>query len=80
MLGATCGGLIGLLFGTEGPVEIGGFNLALAAWAFFLGYGLETVLKALDTMIEATVRWLGANLVKGKDVPVARSDGTASAT
>jgi hypothetical protein len=55
MLASTSGGLLGLVFGTEGPVHLGGFSLQLAAWAFLLGYGLETALRALDGVIERVV-------------------------
>jgi hypothetical protein len=54
-LAATLGGLLGLLFGTEAPVQLGGFSLSLAAWAFFLGYSLEPVLKLLDAVIDGVV-------------------------
>jgi hypothetical protein len=55
ILASTFGGLLGLVFGTDGPVQLGGFSLSLAAWAFFLGYSLESVLKALDALIEGLV-------------------------
>ena len=55
ILASTFGGLLGLVFGTDGPVLLGGFSLQLAAWAFFLGYSLETVLKTLDALIDGVV-------------------------
>ncbi|TDH62050.1 hypothetical protein E2C06_13880 [Dankookia rubra] len=55
MLAATLGGLLGLVFGTDVPVHLGGFSLSLAAWAFFLGYSLEAVLRQLDAAIGAII-------------------------
>lgn len=71
ILASTFGGLLGLVFGTDGPVLLGGFSLQLAAWAFFLGYSLETVLKALDALIEGVVGRLKPGGEARKEVPIA---------
>lgn len=69
MLAGACGGLLGLIFGTEAAVALGGFSLSLAAWAFFLGYALETVLQLLDTVVRAVVERLQPPESR-KEVPV----------
>jgi hypothetical protein len=52
ILAATFGGLLGLVFGTDGgPVQLGSVSLSLAAWAFFLGYALDSVMRALDSLV-----------------------------
>jgi hypothetical protein len=71
ILASTFGGLLGLVFGTDGPVLLGGFSLQLAAWAFFLGYSLETVLKALDALIDGVVGRLKPAAEVKKEVPIA---------
>ena len=71
ILASTFGGLLGLVFGTDGPVLLGGFSLQLAAWAFFLGYSLETVLKTLDALIDGVVGRLKPGGEPKKEVPMA---------
>jgi hypothetical protein len=71
ILASTFGGLLGLVFGTDGPVLLGGFSLQLAAWAFFLGYSLETVLKTLDALIDGVVGRLKPGGEPKKEVPIA---------
>ena len=55
VLAATFGGLLAMVFSTDEPVRLGSISLTIAAWAFFLGYALETVLKTLDAAIEGVV-------------------------
>jgi hypothetical protein len=74
ILASTFGGLLGLVFGTEGPVLLGGFSLQLAAWAFFLGYSLETVLKALDALIDGVVGRLKPGGEPKRAVPIAPAE------
>ena len=50
---------------------LGGFSLQLAAWAFFLGYSLETVLKTLDALIDGVVGRLKPGGEPKKEVPIA---------
>ena len=71
ILASTFGGLLGLVFGTDGPVQLGGFSLQLAAWAFFLGYSLETVLKALDALIDGVLGKLKPAAETKKEVAMA---------
>ena len=76
MLAGIFGGLLAAVFGTEEQLKLGNFSLSLAAWAFFLGYGLETVLKTLDAMIEGVVGRLRPTDAERKNVPVASSETT----
>ena len=71
VLAAVFGGLLALVFGTDEPVKLGSFSLTIAAWAFFLGYALETVLRTLDAAIEGVVGRLRPAEMERKTVPVA---------
>ena len=71
VLAAVFGGLLALVFGTDAPVKLGSVSLTIAAWAFFLGYALETVLKTLDAAIEGVVGKLRPAEPERKAVPVA---------
>jgi hypothetical protein len=71
VLAAVFGGLLALVFGTDAPVKLGSFSLTIAAWAFFLGYALETVLRTLDAAIEGVVGRLRPAETERKTVPVA---------
>jgi hypothetical protein len=79
ILASTFGGLLGLVFGTDGPVLLGGFSLQLAAWAFFLGYSLETVLKTLDALIDGVVGRLKPGGEPKKEVPIAPAPSRSGA-
>ncbi|TCZ54265.1 hypothetical protein [Roseicella aquatilis] len=71
ILAATFGGLLAAVFGPDQPVKLGNVSLSIAAWAFFLGYALETVLKTLDAAIEGVVGRLRPAEPEKKPVPVA---------
>jgi hypothetical protein len=71
VLAATFGGLLAMVFSTDEPVKLGSFSLTIAAWAFFLGYALETVLKTLDAAIEGVVGKLRPGEGDKKTVPMA---------
>jgi hypothetical protein len=70
VLAATFGGLLAMVFSTDEPVRLGSISLTIAAWAFFLGYALETVLKTLDAAIEGVVGKLRPVETEKQNVPV----------
>ncbi len=49
-LGVLLGGLVGLFFQPEG-VELSGIRLSIAALAFLVGYSVQVVFEALDSLI-----------------------------
>ncbi|MFZ4408534.1 MAG: hypothetical protein ACOYOH_14410 [Paracraurococcus sp.] len=51
LLATTLGGLLGLIWNAETPVQVGGFSLSLAAVAFFIGFSLEVVFDVIDAMV-----------------------------
>ena len=53
MMASTLGGLLGLVWSTDAPVQIGGFSVSLAALAFFVGFSLEVVFNVIDAMVDA---------------------------
>ena len=44
------GGLVGLFFQPEG-VELSGIRLSIAALAFLVGYSVQVVFEAMDSLI-----------------------------
>jgi hypothetical protein len=52
ILAGIFGGLLAAVFGPVDHVKLGNVTLTVAAAAFFIGYGLESVLKAVDALID----------------------------
>jgi hypothetical protein len=65
LLATTLGGLLGVVWTGDPPLPLGGFNLSLAAAAFFVGFALEAVF----TLIEAIVESVAGRLRQGAAAP-----------
>ena len=61
LLAAMVGGLVGVVFTADGPVQFQGFNLSLAALAFFIGFAIEIVFTVIEAMVEGVAGsfWFG---------------------
>ena len=55
LLGMMLGGLLGVIWTNQRPIELEGVTLSLAALAFFVGYAVEVVFQMLDRIIARTV-------------------------
>jgi hypothetical protein len=53
VLGATLGGLLGVLWTNDQPVRLEGMSLPLGALAFFVGFSVEIVFRLVDTLVRA---------------------------
>lgn len=53
VLAAMMGGLVGVVFTGDGPIQVQGFALSLAAAAFFIGFSIEIVFTVVEAMVEA---------------------------
>jgi hypothetical protein len=53
LLATMLGGLLGAVWSGDAPVNVGGFNLTLAAVAFFVGFALEAVFTLIEAMVES---------------------------
>lgn len=53
VLAAMMGGLVGVVFTGDGPIQVQGFALSLAAAAFFIGFSIEIVFTVIEAMVEA---------------------------
>jgi len=53
VLGATLGGLLGVLWTDDQPVRLEGMSLPLGALAFFVGFSVEIVFRLVDTLVRA---------------------------
>jgi hypothetical protein len=51
VLGATLGGLLGVLWTNDQPVRLEGMSLPLGALAFFVGFSVEIVFRLVDTLV-----------------------------
>ncbi len=60
LLATMLGGLVGIVWTGDAPVQLGGFTLTLAAVAFFVGFSLEVVFSVIETMVEAVAGKLRA--------------------
>ena len=60
LLAALLGGLVGVIWTSDEPVALGGFNLSLAAIAFFVGFSVEAVFRLIQTLIEGVVSTIRA--------------------
>jgi len=52
LLATMLGGLLGVVWSADQQVEVGGFNLSLAAMAFFVGFALEVVFSTIESLVE----------------------------
>ncbi|MGK7871158.1 hypothetical protein [Falsiroseomonas sp. E2-1-a20] len=52
LLATMLGGLLGVVWSGDEPVQLGGFALTLAAAAFFVGFALEAVFTVIEAMME----------------------------
>ncbi|WP_137180240.1 hypothetical protein [Roseomonas sp. AR75] len=52
LLATMLGGLLGVVWSGDEPVQLGGFALTLAAAAFFVGFALEAVFTVIEAMVE----------------------------
>jgi hypothetical protein len=52
LLATMLGGLLGVVWSGDAPVQLGGFALTLAAAAFFVGFALEAVFTVVEAMVE----------------------------
>lgn len=57
-LAALLGGLSGVIWTSDSSITLGGITLSLAAVAFFIGFSVEGVFKAIETLIKAATNWL----------------------
>ena len=53
LLGATLGGLLGVLWTDDQPVRLENVSLSLGALAFFVGFSVEVVFRLVDTLVRA---------------------------
>jgi hypothetical protein len=53
LLGATLGGLVGVIWTADQPVRLEGMSLSLGALAFFVGFSVEIVFRLADNLLEA---------------------------
>ena len=60
LLATMLGGLLGVIWTSDAPVNLGGFTLSLAAAAFFLGYSLEVVFSMIEAMVDGVAGKLRA--------------------
>jgi hypothetical protein len=51
VLGATLGGLLGVIWTNDQPVRLEGVSLPLGALAFFVGFSVEIVFRLVDTLV-----------------------------
>jgi len=54
LLGMTLGGLLGVIWTNGQPIQLEGVTLSLAVLAFFVGFGVEVVLRILDSIVART--------------------------
>lgn len=60
LLATMLGGLLGVVWSGEQPVQLGGFALSLAATAFFVGFALEAVFTVIEAMVDGVAGKLRA--------------------
>jgi hypothetical protein len=53
LLGATLGGLLGVIWTDNQPVRLEGVSLSLGALAFFVGFSVVAVFRLVDTLVRA---------------------------
>ncbi len=72
-LAALLGGLSGVIWTADSSVTLGGITLSLAAIAFFIGFSVEGVFKAIETLIRMATDWLDKS---APTPPTAKPSGT----
>lgn len=60
LLATMLGGLLGVVWSGDQPVQLGGFALSLAAAAFFVGFALEVVFSVIEAMVDGVAGKLRA--------------------
>lgn len=60
LLATMLGGLLGVLWTGNEPVQMGGFTLSLGAAAFFVGFSLEVVFTVIEAMVDGVAGKLRA--------------------
>jgi hypothetical protein len=60
LLATMLGGLLGVVWSGDQPVQLGGFALTLAAAAFFVGFALEVVFTVIEAMVDGVAGKLRA--------------------
>jgi hypothetical protein len=53
LLGATLGGLLGVIWTGDQPVRVEGMMLSVGALAFFVGFSVDVVFRLLDALVRA---------------------------
>jgi hypothetical protein len=51
LLGATLGGLLGVIWTDDQPVRLESVSMSLGALAFFVGFSVEVVFRLVDTLV-----------------------------
>ncbi|MET0528262.1 MAG: hypothetical protein ABW003_07950, partial [Microvirga sp.] len=51
LLGATLGGLLGVIWTGDQPVRLEGVSLSVGALAFFVGFSVDIVFRLVDTLV-----------------------------
>ena len=65
ILGMTLGGLLGAVFSTDQPVQLGEYRLTLVALGFFVGFSLEVVFGLLDALVKSVTDLLRVGKPQG---------------
>lgn len=65
ILGMTLGGLLGAVFSTDAPVQLGEYRLTLVALGFFVGFSLEVVFGLLDALVKSVTGLLQVGKPQG---------------
>lgn len=60
LLATMLGGILGVLWTGNQQVQLGGFALSLAAFAFFVGFSLEIVFTVIEAMVSGVAGKLSA--------------------
>ncbi|MDB5375299.1 MAG: hypothetical protein JWP04_3941 [Belnapia sp.] len=60
LLATMLGGLLGLVWSGDEPVQLGAYTLSLAAAAFFVGFSLEVVFTVIEAMVDGVAGKLRA--------------------
>jgi hypothetical protein len=71
LLATMLGGLLGVVWSGDQPVQLGGFALTLASAAFFVGFALEVVFTVIEAMVDGVAGKLRAPPPPAVVVPAA---------
>jgi hypothetical protein len=58
LLGATLGGLLGVIWTGDQPVRVEGMLLSVSALAFFIGFSVDVVFRLVDALVRAVANKL----------------------